>query len=160
MKKIILLLSFVLLLNSACEKDDFCLQNPITPSLVIRFYDETNRNTIKSVSRLSLIAESKTDSLFTNISTDSIAIPLNSLDSKTVYILKMNNIDGNFANNKIAKLTIEYDPIEEFVSRSCGFKITFNNVNFSSDNSWILDFDPTTLTTIDNQNAAHIQIYH
>ena len=81
MRKIFLILSFILLINTSCEKDDFCLQNPVTPNLVLRFYDDTNRATLKSVKRFSIIADSKTDSLYTNQSTDSIAIPLNSLAS-------------------------------------------------------------------------------
>ena len=54
----------------------------------------------------------------------------------------------------------KYTPEEEYVSRSCGYKVIFNDVTFSSDNNWIIDFTPETLTTIDNQNTAHVQIYH
>jgi len=161
MRKIIFLLGFVLLINTSCEKDDFCLQNPITPSLIITFYDDVNRETPKNVRRLSIIAQSKTDSLFTNSASDSIAIPLNSLDTKTVYVLKKNDADGTRANNQIATFTIEYTPQDTYVSRSCGYKVTFNNITFSKDtNSWIKDFTPNTSTTIDNQNAAHVQIFH
>lgn len=161
MRKIIFLLGFVLLINTSCEKDDFCLQNPITPNLIITFYDEANRETSKDVKRLSIIAQGKTDSLFTNSASDSIAIPLNSIDTKTVYILKKNDTDGTIANNQIATFTIEYTPQDEYVSRSCGYKVIFNNITFSKDtNSWIKDFTPNTSTTIDNQNAAHVQIYH
>lgn len=160
MKKIVLLLFFISIIISSCEKDDFCTQNPVTPNLVLRFYDDTNRATIKNVERLSIIAENKTDSLYTNQTLDSIAIPLNSITNKTVYTLKINNVDGSTANNQIATFTIEYTTEEEYVSRSCGFKIIFNDVTFSSNNSWIKDFTPSTLTTINNQNQAHVQIFH
>ncbi|WP_159947190.1 DUF6452 family protein [Polaribacter septentrionalilitoris] len=161
MRKIIFLLGFVLLINTSCEKDDFCLQNPITPNLIITFYDEVNRETPKNVRRFSIIAQGKTDSLFTNSTSDSIAIPLNSIDTKTVYTLKKNDSDGTIANNQIATFTIEYTPQDEYVSRSCGYRVIFNNITFSKDtNSWIKDFTPNVSTTIDNQNAAHVQIYH
>jgi hypothetical protein len=160
MRKTIVLIGFILTLNTSCEKDDFCLQNPVTPNLVLRFYDDANRETLKSVRRFSMIAESKTDSLFTNQSADSIAIPLNSTATKTVYILKMNNEDGTKAKNQIAKFTIEYTSVEEYVSRSCGYKILFKDLTFSADNAWIKDFTPATLTTIDNQNTAHVQIFY
>ena len=62
--------------------------------------------------------------------------------------------------NVINQITIDYTPENIYVSRSCGYKVIFNNVTFSSTNSWITDFTPSTLTTIDNQNAAHIQVYH
>jgi hypothetical protein len=72
----------------------------------------------------------------------------------------MNNSDGSIANNQTASFTITYTPQEEYVSRSCGFKILFNDVTFESDNTWITEFTPEILTTIDNQNAAHVQIFH
>lgn len=151
MKKTLLLLSFILLINTSCEKDDFCLQNPVTPNLVLRFYDDTNRETLKSASKLYVWAEGK-DSLFVNVTTDSLNIPLNSLKTETVYNFSKDNV--------VNKFTIKYTPEEQFVSRSCGFKVIFNDVTLSSDNTWIKDFTPSTLTTIDNQNAAHVQIFH
>ena len=161
MRKILTLLGFILLLNTSCEKDDFCLQNPVTPNLVLRFYDNINRNTQKQVKKLSVWALNKdTLALYTSVNQDSIAIPLNSSDTKTVYLLKINNVDGNQINNKIDTLTIDYTPENIYVSRSCGYKVNFNNVTFSSTNSWITEFTPSTLTIIDNQNAAHVQVYH
>ncbi|RLJ99628.1 DUF6452 family protein [Tenacibaculum discolor] len=158
MKKYIAL--FILLVGlTACEKDDFCTQNPVTPNLVLRFYDIDNTNDLKSVERLSVIAEGKTDSLFTNRTTDSIAIPLNSLSQKTVYTLKMNDVDGNIANNKTATLTIEYNPEKDFVSRSCGFRIIYENVTLSN-TGWINSLSTTEVPLIDNQASAHVQVFH
>ncbi|MCI2228326.1 DUF6452 family protein [Polaribacter sp. MSW13] len=160
MKKQILNLLVLITIVSACEKDDFCTQNPVTPNLVLRFYDNTDRTTLKEVERFSIIAQGNTDSLYTNQTTDSIAIPLNSLTTETIYTLKMNNIDGVTTNNQVATFTIQYTTEEEYISRSCGFRVIFNNVSFSSNSSWIQDFTPNTLTTINNQNAAHVQIFH
>lgn len=160
MKKIILFLLLIVFFFSACEKDDFCIKNPVTPNLVLRFYDNTNRETFKKAQRLSIISEGKTDSIYTNQTTDSIAIPLNSLATETIYKLKMNNIDGKTANNKTATFTIKYITEENYVSRSCGYRIIFNEVSFTADNNWIIDLTPQTLTTIDNQDAAHVQIFH
>ncbi|PWG04458.1 DUF6452 family protein [Polaribacter aquimarinus] len=161
MRKVIVFLGFIILVNISCEKDDFCLQNPVTPNLVIRFYDDINRNTKKQVKKLSIWAENKdTLALYTSVNQDSIAIPLNSSDTKTIYHLKMNDSDGKIINNKIETLTIEYNPTEIYVSRSCGYKVIFNNITFSSTNTWFKEITPTTLTTIDHQNSAHVQIYH
>jgi len=158
MKKYIAL--FILIVGlTACEKDDFCTQNPVTPNLVLRFYDMDNTNDLKNVERLSIIAEGKTDSLFTNRTTDSIAIPLNSLSQKTVYTLKMNDVDGNIANNQTATLTIEYNPEEDFVSRSCGFRIIYENVTLSN-TGWINSLSTTEVPLIDNQASAHVQVFH
>ena len=161
MRKIVLFILLSIGLFSACEKDDFCIKNPITPNLVLRFYDANDRETIKPVKRLSIwVALKDTIAAYKSINIDSVAIPLNSIDSKTIYHLKMNNSDGSIANNQTATFTITYTAQEEYVSRSCGFKILFNDVTFESDNTWITDFTPETLTKIDNQNEAHVQIFH
>jgi len=146
---------------SACEKDDFCIQNPVTSKLNIAFYDDTNRETLKNVQRFSMVSEDRVDSLFTNKTLNSISIPLNSLKTATVYTLKKNDADGATIDNKIATFTISYNSKEEFVSRSCGFKVVFNNLTFSSDtNSWITAFTPTTVINLEDQSEAHVQVFH
>ena len=149
-KKVLLFTLFVIIL-AACEKDDFCVKNPITPNLVLRFYDTNNRETLKSVSSFYVWAEGK-DTIFNNVSIDSLYIPLNSLANETIYNFSTGNVVNQF--------TIKYIPKEEYVSRSCGFRVLFNEVTFESSNTWISDFTPETLTTIDNQNLAHVQIFH
>jgi hypothetical protein len=159
LKKITLLL--LLLVVFACEKDDFCIQNPVTSKLIIDFYDDTNRETLKNVPRFSIIAEGEKDSLFVNKTFNNISIPLNYLAAETVYILKRNDKNGATINNEIATFSIMYDTEEEFVSRSCGFKVIFKNIAFSSSaNSWITAFTPTTISNLDDQNKAHVQIFH
>ncbi|MBT3741689.1 MAG: DUF6452 family protein [Polaribacter sp.] len=151
MRKIIIFIFLSIIIISACEKDDFCVQNPITPNLVLRFYDANNREALKSVSSFYIWAEGK-DTIFENISADSIYIPLNSLATETVY---------NFSKgNTINQFTIKYTPEDEYISRSCGFRTIFNEVTFISDNTWISDFTPEEVTTIDHQNEAHVQIFH
>ena len=147
-----LLLGFILLINTSCEKDDFCLKNPVTENLVIEFYDETNTETLKKVTELYVWAEGK-DSIYVNQTINTITIPLNSLSTETVYNFSKENVINQF--------TITYTPEEIYVSRSCGYKIIFNEVTFSSDNTWIKDFTPEeTLTTLENQDAAHVQVFH
>lgn len=160
MRKIFVILFLSIIIISACEKDDFCVQNPVTPKLILRFYDTGNRDAFKKVKSLSVWAEGKdTITNYTSIDIDSIAIPLNPNDSKTIYHFKMNNIDGKKINNKEETFTIDYTPKNEYVSRSCGFKVIFNNVSFSPNNTWITDFTAIE-TTIDNQNSAHVQVFH
>jgi hypothetical protein len=162
MKKTILYLLLTIIIISACEKDDFCTQNPVTPNLILRFYDETNRETLKTAKLLTVWVEGK-DPIdgYEDTTTDSIAIPINSLALETIYYLKINEEDGEEADDQSTPFTITYTTEEEYVSRSCGYKVIFNDVTFSSDNTnWITDFTPETLTTIDNQDAAHVQIFH
>lgn len=146
---------------TSCEKDDFCTQTPVTPNLVIRFYNKDDLTKTKSVSNLSIIAQSKTDSLYRNLSTDSIAIPLNSAAGETVYTFKMNDADGKQATNKIATLTIKYSPNEDYISRSCGFRYIFKDVTFeASSPSWIDRLSTNQVSEITHQNQAHVQIFH
>ncbi|MGB0879764.1 MAG: DUF6452 family protein [Polaribacter sp.] len=151
MKKTISLIFLIIIVISACEKDDFCTQNPVTPNLVLRFYDDADRETLKNVNTLYVWAAGK-DSIYDGVSTDSIAIPLNSLANETIY----NFSDGTTVNT----FTIAYTPQEEYVSRSCGFRVVFNDAIFTSNNTWITDFLPSTLTTINSQSSAHVQIFH
>lgn len=152
MKKNSVLFFLISVFFFACEKDDFCTQNPVTPNLILRFYDDLDREALKNVESFYVWAEGK-DTIFENVSTDSIYIPLNSLATETVYNLS--------TENTINKFTIKYTPKEKYVSRSCGYSVVFNEVTFTSNSStWIKDFTPSSLTTINNQNTAHVQIFH
>ena len=157
MKKHYLLLSFIALLVSSCEKDDFCIE-PVTPNMVIRFYNETNITQTKSVENLSVNPEGL-DELYSNANLDSILIPLDVTSNQIIYNLS--------SESNIDVITINYDVEEVFVSRSCGFKAIFNNVSVSSDvsNDWIIGLTETlentiTIPTIDNETAAHVKIFH
>ena len=159
MKKYIFIIFICLIGISSCEKDDFCVQDSITPNLVLRFYDKDDVFQLKQVERFSIIAQGKTDSLFTNRTTDSIAIPLNSLSEETVYTLKMNNIDGSKATNQTATLTIKYDSEDDYISRSCGFRVVFKDVNLEH-TGWINNLSTSTISNINNQTNAHVQVYY
>ncbi|MEN8857435.1 MAG: DUF6452 family protein [Flavobacteriaceae bacterium] len=157
MKNYYFFLLLITLLVSSCEKDDFCI-DPITPNMIIRFYDATNPLETKAVTDLSVNPEGLED-LYTSTSLDSILIPLDVTSNQIIY---------NFSTGtNIDILTINYEVEEVFVSRSCGFKAIFNNVTITSDtaNDWILGFTTSldntiTITTIENESAAHVQIYH
>jgi hypothetical protein len=157
MKKYYLFLSLIALLISSCEKDDFCIE-PITPNMIIRFYNATNISETKAVNDLT-INISNLDSIYTNVSLDSVVIPLDVTSNQIIY---------NFSSgSNLDILTIDYEIEEVFVSRSCGFKAIFNNVTITSDvsNDWIIGLTETlentiTIPTIDDESAAHVQIFH
>ena len=157
MKKYYLFLLLIALLISSCEKDDFCIE-PITPNMIIRFYNATNISETKAVNDLT-INISNLDSIYTNVSLDSVVIPLDVTSNQIIY---------NFSSGtNVDILTIDYEIEEVFVSRSCGFKAIFNNVTFTSDvsNDWIIGLTETlentiTIPTINDESAAHVQIFH
>ena len=157
MKKYYLSLSLIVLLISSCEKDDFCIE-PITPNMIIRFYNATNITQTNPVEDLSVNPEGF-DELYSNVNLDSILIPLDVTGNQIIYNLS--------SDNNIDVITINYDVEEVFVSRSCGFKAIFNNVSVTSDvsNDWIIGLTETlentiTIPTIDNETAAHVKIFH
>ena len=157
MKKYYLFLSLIALLISSCEKDDFCIE-PITPNMIVRFYNATNISETKAVTDLT-VNPNDLDSIYINVSIDSIVIPLDVTSNQIIY---------NFSSGtNVDILTIDYEIEEVFVSRSCGFKAIFNNVTVTSDvsNDWIIGLTETlentiTIPTIDDESAAHIQIFH
>ena len=159
MNKNILYIFFLALLFSGCEKDDICLL-PTTPKLILRFYDAENRANFKNVENASIWAEGK-DSLstYTNVTLDSIAIPLNTNTSQTIYNLKRSTT-GNTADNEYTKITINYTTETIFVSRSCGLKSIFNSVTIASDNGWFQSISTNSIPTIDHETSAHVKIYH
>ena len=159
MKKLIgtILCTFLILLIFSCEKDDFCITNPVTPNLVIRFYDATDEDETKDVIDLSVWVAGK-DSLYASVTADSIAIPLNTLATNTVYNLSK-------GTDLLETFTIDYTTEDEFISRSCGFRVIFNDVNLNNDatvteEAWISSFTPNTITTINEQETAHVKIFH
>ena len=157
-KKLIYIFLFAFIFN-ACEKDDICL-SPTTPKLVLRFYDASDPTVLKKPTSLSIWAEGKdTLATFKNVTLDSVFIPLNTNTTQTVYNFKT-SATGNLPDRKYNKLTLSYTKEEVFVSRSCGFKTIFKDVTITSDNGWFQSLTPNSITLIDNDNNAHINIFH
>ena len=126
--------------------------------MIVRFYNATNIAETKAVTDLT-VNPNDLDSIYINVSIDSIVIPLDVTSNQIIY---------NFSSGtNVDILTIDYEIEEVFVSRSCGFKAIFNNVTVTSDvsNDWIIGLTETlentiTIPTIDDESAAHIQIFH
>jgi len=150
MRKYLSLIILSLLFLASCEKDDFCI-NPVTPKLVIRFYDAGNPQETKTVSNLTVWA-SGFDTIYNNVSTDSIAIPLDVASTDIIY-----NFSQGGTHDQIAFF---YEVEEEFVSRSCGFRAIFNNITTIDSFTWIDSTSPNTITSITDETEAHLKIYH
>lgn len=146
------ILTFLLLgmMFSACEQDDICLLDT-TPSLIVVFKDKDNVENKKSVAQLTVWAKDK-DSIFVNQSVDSIAIPLDLNNDLTQF---------SFANSSSTdEYTFEYSRTDEFVSRSCGYKTLFSNLNVTEQsNNWISSYELQN-TTVENELTTHIIFYH
>ena len=161
MKKILLLFLGLLLLNG-CERDDICIDD-ITPRLVIRLYNAEDITSFKPVTdiEVQLIG---IDTIYTGetitTSTDSIAIPLRVDQNFTQFFLTKNKNSDTDKNTDTLTITYTLNPV--FVGRSCGYKDIFSAVTYkteSDDNSWIKNIESVS-STIENEDQAHVKIYH
>ncbi len=151
MKKIIILLIIIIV---GCEKDDFCTAEDMGSKLILKFKNTSNQHDIPKDS-LTVWAMNK-DTLYHKIVSDSIAIPLNPVKNTTTY-------NFSISKDEISKLTISYQTKDEFVSRSCGYRILFENLNISKvkmPKSWINSISKTNISSIKNQKNAHLTIYY
>ena len=162
----------------SCERDDICASTTsTTPRVIILFYDINNPETPKSVRQLSVYGEGNEENLILpTTDTDSINLPLNfdteDVPTSTRFVLKKDtdfdtdlDDDGNADETTVSNsdiIEISYTPEFVYVSRACGYKSVFNGaqISFDSDgDNWIITSDVLN-ETIENENAAHIIIYH
>lgn len=172
MKKLLFIVA-ILAVIIGCEKDDICTDaNADTAQLVIRFYDVADTDTPKAVTNLLIVGENNALSYGIESTRDSIAIPLRILENNTSYtLIKEYEVNDNgtpddstddFATGNEDNITITYDNNQIFISKACGFKNVFENINFgftADADNWILN---TTIenNTIENSTNAHVHIYH
>ncbi len=151
MKKVYLAL-FIILITMGCE-DEFCLDDT-TPSLIIRFRD-IDTNQLKPI-RLTAGGVGL-DAFIENTTLDSLAIPINTQSNTVTYLLS-EILDDDTESTE--SLTLTYDIEDEFVSKACGFRSVFKNIQISTtNNDWLLDFEVLT-EDITNENRAHVEILH
>jgi len=156
MKKIItytILILFILIAIGGCERDEICI-DPITPHLIIRFYDTEDLETFKPVNNLLVKIMDKE---FEVVTTDTLLIPLNVYDSRTTIVLTKNSKDSTQLIQDT--LTVNYEVENVFVGRSCGYKSIFTNINYQNTKNWIVSKEVVDLQ-IENEDNAHLKIFH
>jgi len=171
-----LFLISLVLLN--CEKDDICAEaTATTPQLILRFYDQNAPEETKTVSSIVVYGfnDANEPVFFDNIglsTSDSIIVPLRT-DSEITRLVfhKDFDIDNNGTPNDDSDdivlgnpdlLNISYKLEDIYVSRACGFKAIYTNLEISADsdpNPWISSHEIIN-TTVENQNSAHVKIFH
>ena len=135
----------------SCEKDDICIENT-TPNLIIRFYDNDNQTETKQIVLDSVWANNK-ENIYKNETIDSIIVlPLDLSQNNTLFKFSSNSSED--------EINFTYDRNDIFVSRSCGYKTIFENLQIDSNSSnWIKNISINN-TIIENDTAAHITIFH
>jgi len=157
MKKGALLILLSYLLLSSCERDDICAEStPITPLLVIDFFDAENPSEPKVPEGL-FIAEENSD-IGLAFTSSSISIPLRTDIDQTRYnfFLNFGEEDGDTPQN-VDSIIFNY------LRQACGFRVTFQGLQDQfiplEDNAWIANI--TILdATIEDETETHIRIFH
>lgn len=161
----------ILAATIACERDDICVDAPITPFMSIAFQNnDPNFNTPRVVTNLQVTLIENDSTVFTTpISEDTIRIPLNTLTNRTVFQFTRNVGDANVANTATDTLSFSYTTENVFVNRACGFKTFYNELSAeinedrdsldTSDNNWIQRLEIIN-TTINDEPNTHIRLFH
>jgi len=167
----IITITAALLSIAGCERDDLCVDTPITPFLVITFQDnDPSLDVKKRVVRLQVSLIDNNKSVFIEpVTTDSIRIPLNTITDKTKFQFTRNVGDANEDNIASDTLSFSYIRNEIYVNRACGFKTTFSDLQTAinedraedntKDNNWIQRFE-TVNTNINDEPNTHIRLFH
>ncbi|MFV0237104.1 MAG: DUF6452 family protein [Flavobacteriales bacterium] len=143
----------------SCEDDEEICEEGTTARLVIRFYDgatgqATKKSGVFSTSEFSDITFS---------SQDSIQIPLSLKNSMDTLFYKA-SVDAQ----EIDTITLSFTRTEEYVSKGCGFKVNYTEVNAAlGATSKILKkwewnpklIDTNNEITITDEAEAHMFIY-
>ena len=174
MKKIIALLLLIITFGS-CERDDICSgETPTTPHLIIKFYNINNPDETLSVPNLRVYGEGNETNLIGSVtSKDSIILPLKTTEDITRFVLHKDysyddngtpdNTNDDIIGGNQDIIEVIYQREEVFVSRACGYKTIFNNVEVSSDDdgdNWISQILPNNPITIENETEAQVFIGH
>ena len=150
---------------AGCEKDDICVDGD-TPLLIVRFYDQADPESTKTVTGIRVIGIGNGAPLtsFADRSTlDSIGIPLRLDMGTTDFVFISNSEDDNgmeIGNQDTLRFT--YTPSSAFVSRACGFIGQYEDLSSAltadADN-WIQNIEIST-PFVQSIDSAHVKIFH
>ncbi|MDP5028100.1 MAG: DUF6452 family protein [Flavobacterium sp.] len=176
MKKIVFITLSLLLAISFwnCEKDDICVDGtPVTPRLIIEFYDAANPTVLKNVTNLRVEELNTDNGVVFNEDIDEtlparylsngneIAIPLKTFSETSAFEFIFNY--GDAAANKDV-ITFNYTRDDVYISRACGYKTVFyldttNPIELTADgNNWIQNIE-VIQPNIETENEVHVKIY-
>jgi hypothetical protein len=163
MKKITFL--FSLLMLSACERDDLCTPDQATtPRMVVVFKDFSNPAAVKTVPALEVreIGSSELAPLNFEGATriteaDTVRIPLRNSFDLTSY--NFFNTTNNVVLNSVGNFS--YSRTDEFVSRACGFRTIYSNLdaNLEASSPWINEIRIVN-PEISNSFEVHVEVLH
>ena len=144
-----------------CEKDDICIQDVVeTPDLILLMLDYNDENIRKSPPGFNIRAIG-TENVLLQSRGDSIPLPLNTQEKVTQFEFILNQ---GSENENIDTLQINYDRIDQFINRACGYRANFILQQpaitlLNPGNDWIKGF-VILKDTITDEKAAHLGILY
>jgi len=138
---------------SSCERDDLCVEKPSVP-LNALFRDAVSGTAAPA----NMAVWYGGDTLVPYQTADSISIPLPVDTTEVRYLLARD--DGNLIN--IDTLILRFAPEDRFVSKACGFKTVYVNLEGEirpDGNNWIQRLEFLTHEA-ETDTVAHIVFYH
>ena len=166
MKKILIIPFYLisLLLILGCTRDDICSETTqTTPLLIITFKDAINPIQSSPVSSLSVTTtDNPSVDIYKIVTTDSISVPLRTDMNTTKLLFVKGDTEDSEGNTDL--VTFNYQRENVYVNRACSYKMVYRSINLiveeESDNTnWIQNTE-IVLTNIENENKAHITIFH
>lgn len=177
--------TFLLLLVAliSCERDDICAETtPTTPRLMVEFYDATETEELKPVTRLTVYGEGLANNptndntegtLVYNTNATAIELPLligneGEITTSRFILEKDTNLrldEDVDTDSNIDIIEISYETEFVYVSRACGYKSIFKNLQVSfetsDDGAWISGIEVVdTIEIVENENTVHVRILH
>ena len=144
-----------------CERDDICIQDiKETPDLILLMLDSEDNNTRKSPLGFKIRAIGS-ENILIQSNGDSIPLPINTQEKVTQFEFILN--EGN-DNENIDTLQINYQRIDQFINRACGYRANFILQQpaitlLNPGNDWIKGYI-ILKDTITDEKAAHLGILY
>lgn len=185
----------ITILFVSCERDDICPEgSPSTPRLLVEFFDIADTDVLKDVPRLTVypdnenITEPTTEDPSGAILQEPFLLPrvfntnlnnaglpfLVGIEGERATLryfferdtnLRLN--DDTSTTSNIDVVEISYIPEFIYVSRACGFRSVFREVEveiIEDEDNWLLRTDfPDTIETqisVENEDITHVQLFH
>lgn len=153
----------ILLILASCERDDLCPEGtPVTPQLVIEFFDADNPTELLAPRNLGIIEEGAETGFAVTGTT--IFVPLRTNVDQTRFLFVLNSSDANDNNpENIDQLILDYNRTEDFISKACGFRVSYSNLQeqiFAGDDGFWIENIEVVNPIIENENETHIRIFH
>lgn len=147
---------FAALSAVSCEEDDVCVGEG-TPNLTVVFRNSIDDTKLRdSIFIESLNAENVVlDTVLYWTVTDSIKLPLGGLDETTSYFQIRRKMTGT-----PDVLTVNYNTKSSYVSKACGFRITYDNLGYQSTENEIQNLVPGESNILENESATNLYIYY